>query len=1116
MKNRQKYIKFFLITILTLTVLIHIIPIFIDGNQFKNKICEEVSKNTNLVADIKKIKLSSALFFKAKVTLEEPLLKTKDGQDVFYSEKTSVSIDLLPLLFKKVQLSDIELIEPSVYLTKKKNGKFEFEPDDSSSFTPMQQAEQNFQIALDGMNILVKDYKLKYLDKSLYPLADAKVKGNKIIIKNYNAKSGTTFCIDGAMAINNQRCLNYDIKSNINLPEFLAYQKKHVAITKKEQNSFNSLEQIYKNNLKADIKADLQIKTIENINGWLNIDKFSMKVSGDKLPDSFCHIKAQKNKFVADSKIFVSDKSFISLNGEFKDSFLDFSLKIPQMQLDEVERFSKTILKIAGASIKEMELFKTRGELVCDMKMKTNLKNIKSTGYLKLNNAEIDCCKGLVIIKNLNSDIKLNNNNVIISNTKGMVDGNNFDVSGKIDSHANTDITISAPDINLLSITNNPNFKEQMNSIADIQGKINASIKLSGKLSKLNYTGAIIFENGVLKLKELPLKISFPFAKIDMSSKENFVTIPSCLVNSSKFTLKGIIPNDEIEKMNFILKGRLVAADVSDVAGISNLGKGTVPVLAKMKYENKTPKIQAQILNNKNNNLIFEGLSGNNVLNFDILLQNDKISFQDTALYKTSVEKLLEDMSANIKNSSKIATLTGAVNAKNGNLDNIKIKVLSPIKLALPVGTGATTQLLGDAIVQGKINNPQIRGDFILQNTSIPEIKGHIEKATISFKNKKIVANMTNFQSGKSDMNIYLIADGGSFAPVTIENIQINSNFFDADELLSLSSKLLPSAPKKKVEYSLKKSNTMHFSPVIIKNGKFTSKTFVINKIPCNNLITPISLNKYNIFSAGNISTATMKGTMTGDVNSDLAIGTTSCNFKARNVSVTDFSRYFLGTNLGPCTGVASSDIKIKFSGASPDEILRSLEGNAIINAKNGEMGNLGRLDYYLRAANIVSNNLVAVSLNKIINGIKLKRTGEYGKAYGAITFKKGGIMHIDYFKTEGPRLSLYMNGYINNLNLDASLNIFGRMSAEMVDALGPIGDFSIQDAIKKVSFLNSLTQYTVGLLEADVSEAQRKQIPPLTVSGANSQEFTSRIAGDLTRPSSVKSFRWIRTGSDL
>jgi len=286
--------------------------------------------------------------------------------------------------------------------------------------------------------------------------------------------------------------------------------------------------------------------------------------------------------------------------------------------------------------------------------------------------------------------------------------------------------------------------------------------------------------------------------------------------------------------------------------------------------------------------------------------------------------------------------------------------------------------------------------------------------------------------------------------------------------------------------------------------------------MPCYDMASSIKHNKYNLFSAPNLSTMALKGKITGDVSCDLVSSLTSCNLMARNISVADFSKYFLGANLGTCSGVASSDIKIKFKGSSTEEIMKSLEGKAVVNAKNGEMGNIGRLDYYLRAANIVSNNIIAVSLNKIINGIKLKRTGEYGKAYGELSFSKGGVMRVDYFKTEGPRLSLYMTGYINTISLDSSLNVFGRMSEEVVDVLGPIGDFSIQDAIKKVSFLNSLTQYTVSLLEANISETQRKQIPPLTIPGAKSQEFSSRIDGNLTKPSSVKSFRWIRTGAEL
>lgn len=1113
-KLQKNLLKYFLIVLGAVFLIVHLFPFFINGEHFRGDICESVSKATNLNVDIKKIKFSPVLFFKAKVMLENPVIKTKEGKDVFVSEKTSISVDLLPLLMKKVQLSKIELFSPSVYIVKKQNGKFEFEPDDQSSFTPLQEAEQGFQVVLDGMDVIIKDYKLKYQDNSLYPLANAKAKGNKIVIKNYNSKAGTMLVIDGIMAVNNQRCLNYDIKSTINLPEFLAYQKEVNSLDKKDKNSFNALEQIYKNSIKADMKADFVMKTPQDITGWINVDKFSMKVNGKKLPESFCHLKAEKGCFAANSKIFVSDNSFIGLVGEFGDDLLDCNLQVPKMQLADFENFAKSLLKLSGASFKELEQFKTRGELVCDLRIKTNLKNIKSSGYLKVNNAQIDCYKGLLYIENLNSNINLNDNNVIISDTKGKIYGNNFDIFGKIDSKANTDITISAPDISLFSIFNCPNLKEQMKAISDIKGKVKACVKLSGKLYKINYNGFLMMEDGSIKLNQFPLKMTFPFAKMDMNNQTNILNIPNCFINNSKLKLTGNISLDKLDSSNITINGRISVADIAKITSSSFMGKGVVPVVAKLKYEDNSPKIHAQILNTPNNNLLIEGLNGNSVLNCEALFQNNKITFQNIGLYKTTEQMLLGDMDSNIKKKAKIATLSGGINSKKAHFEDVKLKIFTPIKLSVPVGTGAYTQVLGDVILKGSCSSPQISGDFVLQNTVIPNIKAVVDKANISFKNKKIVADISNFKAGKSDMNIQLLADGAGFSPFIIENITINSSLFDADEMLSLLSKMMPEpAP---VVYSLKRSNTLHSSPVIIKDGKFVAKNFIINKMPCYDMASSIKHNKYNLFSAPNLSTMALKGKITGDVSCDLVSSLTSCNLMARNISVADFSKYFLGANLGTCSGVASSDIKIKFKGSSTEEIMKSLEGKAVVNAKNGEMGNIGRLDYYLRAANIVSNNIIAVSLNKIINGIKLKRTGEYGKAYGELSFSKGGVMRVDYFKTEGPRLSLYMTGYINTISLDSSLNVFGRMSEEVVDVLGPIGDFSIQDAIKKVSFLNSLTQYTVSLLEANISETQRKQIPPLTISGAKSQEFSSRIDGNLTKPSSVKSFRWIRTGAEL
>ena len=1075
----NKYLKISLISITTLLlgliILVQMLPLFVNGDQFKGTIYKEFEKSTNLKLSINKIKLSGAPVFKTKITLEKPLIKNKKGKNIFYSEKVSASVNLIPILFKKIQISDVELISPDIYLTKEDDGKFEFEIESKPT------AQQEFEVIHDGMNVTAEDYRIQYIDKTAPKIITAKAKGKKIEILGFNNNSGTKFNADGLMALNNIRCLNYNIKTKIDMPSFKEYQKEHPEPKTIEKAKVNPLYEMYKNGLKADLRADLKIKTPEDINGEIFIDKLSMKINSKKLPDSHMHIKAKKNKFLTVAKLYISPKGIIDLDGEFKKDFIDFKLKTSNMQLAELQSFVNPVLASIGKPAKEIEKLKLQGELLADLRLKSNLKNIKSDGFLKIKNAKINYCNNLLVITSFNSDIKLNNNNISILNTGGIIDGNKFAVNGNIDSNANTNIKINIPSINIKSVTSNKDAKAQLAGISKLDGKISALINLKGKLDKLQYQGVVTLNGMNIILKNSPAKISFPVGKINLNKEKALLNIPQIYVNKSLFNLNGTIPFND-DKINLNAKGRLKASDLAILANSGPIGKGEVPTICNILINKDISNITLQILNDTNNNILIQGIGSNSILSANLEAKSGTINLSDVGLYKTSRTALSNDSGANLKGTSKIANANGAIktSGKQMLLDNIGVKVISPIKVSLPVGQGSTSNIMGETTINGYAKNPIIKGDFILTNTIVPDLKAKIAKSTISFKNKKIVANINGFSAGKTNLNAQTTIDIRSLEPAVIEVLNINANNFNADEFFGLIGKLLPEqkAPQK-VEYSLHKKNTMHLSPVMIKSGRFTAKTFVANGVPFYNLTSGIHLDRYNIFKLSNISTSTMQGALTGEIIYDVITNITSVNIKARGIDVGTLGEKFLGTPPRQLAGIGNANVKVSFRGSNPDEIIRSLQGATNIQVQNGEMGDLGRIDYYLRAANILSNNILSLNLNRILNGVRLKRTGEFERAYGHLTFIKGGIVRIDSFKTEGPRLSILLKGYINNLNMYGSINAYGRLSEEVVGILGPLGDFSVEKILQKMPAFNSLTRCTIGLVETNVSDAQRREIPP-------------------------------------
>lgn len=1108
----NKKLKITLISVsavlLGILLAVQLLPFFINGEQFKDTIYKNFEESTDLKLHVKKINLSGAPFLKAKITFDEPFIQTQKGEPVFYSQKAGVSVNIIPLLLKQVQISDVNLVSPDFYLVKEKSGKFNFE-----RISPKPTKKSVFNVTTDGMNILVKDYQVEFLDKTTPKPLDTKAKGQKIQISGLNSKFGTKVNLDGVMAINNVKCLNYDIKTEINIPEFMKYQEEQPLTGMEEATPVNPLYEISRNCVRANLVADLKIKTPEDIRGEASLDKLSLKINGKRLPDSHIHINAKKDKFFTDAKILITPNEIINLNGEFRKDFIDCKLKTSHMELSEVQAFTNAVLASMGKPSQNLQKFKLQGDLFADLKLKSDLKTIKSSGFLKINNAKINYENGVLVVNSFNSNIKLNNNNIQFLNTGGIIDNNKFQIKGTIDKNAFANIKIIVPSINVKSVTANTKVKSKLSNVSKVDGKVSADINLTGKLDKLKYQGNVLLKQINLNLKNSPAKITFPVGSISLDKEKAEVKVPQLNLNNSSFALIGKIPLKEKKNPStFETRGRLKASDLAAILNSGSIGRGEVPTICNVSIDEESAKVNLQILNNASNNIFVRDVGSNSLLNAYINIKGKTISLSDVGLFRTSKNTLGANFDQNLNGTTQIATATGAIKTLGNQkvFEDIKIKVLTPLKISIPVGKNAFSEITGKTSINGTAKNPDIRGDFVLTNTIIPDLNARISKSTVSFKNKKIAATILNFSSGKTALNAQAIMNIKNTDLVVIESLDVKANTFDADEIFRLLGKMNPKKPQK-VEYSLHKNNTMHLSPTVINSGTVSAKVFILNGVPFYDLTSNLTLDRYNIMKAENLSAAVLKGTINGNVTYDIVTAVTSLDLKARGIDAGLFGEKFLNFPPGQIEGIGSSNMKLAFRGATSDEIVRTMHGALNLKVLNGEMGDLGRIDYYLRAANILSNNILSLSINRILNGVRLKRTGEFEQAYGELTFIRGGIVRIDTFKTIGPRLSLMMKGYVNNTNLDGSINVYGRLSEEVMGILGPLGDFSLEKALQKVPVLDNLANCTIGLVETNVPNYIRAEIPPLSIQGASSQEFAAKINGNITKPSSVKTFRWIR-----
>jgi len=96
--------------------------------------------------------------------------------------------------------------------------------------------------------------------------------------------------------------------------------------------------------------------------------------------------------------------------------------------------------------------------------------------------------------------------------------------------------------------------------------------------------------------------------------------------------------------------------------------------------------------------------------------------------------------------------------------------------------------------------------------------------------------------------------------------------------------------------------------------------------------------------------------------------------------------------------------------------------------------------------------------------------------------------------------MSLYTKGQYDMMNHSANLNIFGRLSNEVVSVLGAFGDLSLSKFID-TSNKNGIVKYADEI----------SKLPPLTTQvEVPTKIFRAVINGPVEKQTSVKSFQWI------
>ena len=170
---------------------------------------------------------------------------------------------------------------------------------------------------------------------------------------------------------------------------------------------------------------------------------------------------------------------------------------------------------------------------------------------------------------------------------------------------------------------------------------------------------------------------------------------------------------------------------------------------------------------------------------------------------------------------------------------------------------------------------------------------------------------------------------------------------------------------------------------------------------------------------------------------------------------------------------------------------------------------NIGTIDQFVLAGNVVSNAVMKAALLPIKNMPVVQSSSNFSKITGKVTLADG-IATLVPVKSQGKSLAYFLTGKYNIINGYTNVIILGRMGADLVAVTGPLGQLSVSKIASLLPSFGAKTLTVLSSLTSNPDMEKVSEIPPLSDGSTNYKDFKVIFNGNITNPVSVKSFKWL------
>ena len=1173
MKKFCKIFGFILLGIIVIAYLsfLFVLPNVVDINQFKPEVQKIAKEQSGLGVNFENAKIITTPLLGVGVKADNLSVTLPDNSILFSADnlKTRVALPSLALLTIKVscfelnnstinleivngkQYKIISIIEDILNTSKEQKLEEGLNPEkpQGSWFNPAWIRIKVPYITLNNYKVLIKDLKTgHYLDLNGEQLKAGYFNGKTVKVKTY------------AELFSDK---NKNITANVDIDTFLPPPAPQLDSEDDRAErieiplpNFVDLYRTY--DLKANLDSKLRIRNGKKgfvSYGYIDLEGLTLKVSKLVIPESYFRAKTFGQNAEIDTNIAIAKNQNLELLGKLnygKHPRMDMNIKSAEIKFNDLLSLGKAFLD--SLNIKhEFGKFTATGSIKSDCYIKTNFKNLRSTGSVIVKNGGVGVNGIGQVIKGANVNVILDGSVLDIQNSSLYVNNSPVSIDGTIDSRSVADINIKADKIPLGMLFNAFAPMEMRQAYNFRSGDATFNIALNGKLKEAVATVKAGLVNlnisdrkntfrvynkkltadfycntkelsGLIKNEELNISlpqtisnISIPMFEIEITEgniviKENKINFN----NNSVITFAGSVINYIKPKLiNFTVAGNISTEDLIKVIGREFKpfihSSGNLPLKLTFQGDNKRQTLFAQILADKNNFITpvdFAELKDKNIsLQSVVDFKGNRIKIKKTGFFTRNVS--VDEKGNEVVTLDEVLGLDGTIMGNRINL----IKVTMPNELSgklhiFPRSLFATN---GKAFIFGETSHPRMRGGFEIKNLSIPELLMSLRKGALRLRGDEIALSAEDLLLNGSDLalntNFKLIQQG----VFTLDNVNINSRYFNLDKVMKVSDLAMKYVPQG-VNSGVNNGANVADIPLIISRGVINFARLITGNIDISNIRSRIAM-RNNIFYLDNLRANAFKGGVNGDISVNLISMLLNIKLKGEEIDVEKAMLDACGMK-GMLSGTAEFDTDISLSGTTMEDQMKSLKGNVNFLIKNGQFGPFGKLENLILAENIRESAFFQSFIGNLLSGLLTIDTTHFTELKGTLTFDDG-ICYIEPITSSGNILALHLFGKFDLLQNKIDMKVRARMASLVSNLLGPISAINPVNLVNSAASMNVVTAKAFSLFCEVAPIEEIEMLPSFANSYVDNSatKFQIVVRGDVAKPLTlVKSFKWLTT----